>query len=81
MTFSTPSRSALLLLAVTVAQAVSAKSLDVYFVDVEGGQSTLLVTPQRQSLLMLQADQLPAQRLLRRPHPLQIHPAETESAW
>jgi competence protein ComEC len=29
-----------------------AKTLDIYFIDVEGGQSTLLVTPKRESLLI-----------------------------
>ena len=29
-----------------------ARSLDIYFLDVEGGQSTLVVTPERQSLLI-----------------------------
>jgi competence protein ComEC len=32
--------------------ARGAKSLDVYFVDVEGGQATLVVTPSKQSLLV-----------------------------
>jgi competence protein ComEC len=41
---------ALLLLA--VAHAAPAKTLDIYFIDVEGGQSTLLVTPQHESLLI-----------------------------
>jgi len=35
--------------AVTAAQA---KNLEIYFIDVEGGQSTLLVTPDRHSLLI-----------------------------
>src|SRR5581483_5842906 len=30
----------------------AAKTLDIYFIDVEGGQSTLIVTPGRQSLLV-----------------------------
>ena len=30
----------------------AAKSLDFYFIDVEGGQSTLIVTPSKQSLLV-----------------------------
>jgi competence protein ComEC len=34
------------------AQAAPAKSLDIYFIDVEGGQSTLIVTPDRHSLLI-----------------------------
>ena len=32
--------------------AAPAKTLDIYFIDVEGGQSTLLVTPKRQSFLI-----------------------------
>src|SRR5438876_7135193 len=32
--------------------AHAAKTLDIYFIDVEGGQSTLIVTPARQSLLV-----------------------------
>ena len=38
-----------LLLAVT---ATAAKTLDIYFIDVEGGQSTLVVTPEGQALLV-----------------------------
>ena len=34
------------------ALAHAAKTLDVYFVDVEGGQATLVVTPSKQSLLV-----------------------------
>jgi len=34
------------------AHATPAKTLDIYFIDVEGGQSTLLVTPQGESLLI-----------------------------
>jgi competence protein ComEC len=52
MTFSGLCRSAVLLLTVAEAQPATAKSLDIYFIDVEGGQSTLLVTPQRESLLI-----------------------------
>ena len=33
-------------------QAALAKTLDIYFIDVEGGQSTLIVTPDRHSLLI-----------------------------
>jgi hypothetical protein len=40
------------LLALGCAQAAPAGTLDIYFIDVEGGQSTLLVTPQRESLLI-----------------------------
>ena len=32
--------------------AAAAKTLDIYFIDVEGGQSTLIVTPAGQSLLI-----------------------------
>jgi competence protein ComEC len=52
MTVSTQCRFAVLLLAVNTMQVAAAKSLDIYFIDVEGGQSTLLVTPQRESLLI-----------------------------
>lgn len=34
------------------AQAATAKSLEIYFIDVEGGQSTLVVTPDHHSLLI-----------------------------
>ncbi len=34
------------------ASALTPKSLDIYFIDVEGGQSTLIVTPDRHSLLI-----------------------------
>jgi beta-lactamase superfamily II metal-dependent hydrolase len=34
------------------ANAADAKSLQIYFIDVEGGQATLFVTPERQSLLI-----------------------------
>ena len=39
-----------LLLAGTLANA--AKTLDVYFLDVEGGQATLIVTPSKESILV-----------------------------
>jgi beta-lactamase superfamily II metal-dependent hydrolase len=39
-------------LAILAARGASAGPLDVYFIDVEGGQSTLLVTPKRGSLLI-----------------------------
>ncbi len=38
--------------AVAVGSAQTARRLDIYFIDVEGGQSTLLVTPDKQSLLI-----------------------------
>jgi competence protein ComEC len=44
-------RTLVLLLALSVA-ASSAKTLDIYFVDVEGGQATLIVAPSGQSLLV-----------------------------
>ena len=43
-------RALLLFLLPIAAQA--AKTLDIYFIDVEGGQSTLLVAPGGQSLLI-----------------------------
>ena len=42
----------LLISVVAAAAAPSARTLDVYFIDVEGGQSTLLVTPEGESLLI-----------------------------
>src|SRR5882724_5955990 len=39
-------------LAVTAARGFAAKSLDIYFIDVEGGQATLVVTPAGESLLV-----------------------------
>ena len=41
-----------LLLALGFTQDAIAKRLDIYFIDVEGGQATLLVTPSGQSLLV-----------------------------
>jgi beta-lactamase superfamily II metal-dependent hydrolase len=38
--------------AMLVAGAQAASTLDIYFIDVEGGQSTLIVTPSGQSLLV-----------------------------
>lgn len=40
------------LLALASAEGATPKSLDIYFIDVEGGQSTLLVTPNGESLLI-----------------------------
>jgi beta-lactamase superfamily II metal-dependent hydrolase len=34
------------------AQAAPQQPLEIYFIDVEGGQSTLVVTPERHSLLI-----------------------------
>ncbi len=36
----------------TLFAAAAAKTLDIYFIDVEGGQSTLIVTPEGESLLV-----------------------------
>src|SRR5580700_11290745 len=41
-----------ILLATLVPTAEGAKTLDIYFIDVEGGQSTLVVSPSGQSLLI-----------------------------
>ena len=41
-----------LLLATFVIGASAAKALDIYFIDVEGGQATLLVTPSGESMLI-----------------------------
>ncbi len=43
---------ALFLLVISVASAQTPAPLEVYFIDVEGGQATLFVTPERQSLLI-----------------------------
>jgi competence protein ComEC len=43
---------ALVLLALGCASGIEAATLDIYFIDVEGGQSTLIVTPQHQTLLI-----------------------------
>src|SRR5471032_442837 len=42
----------LVALAVTLAPLVAARTFDIYFIDVEGGQSTLIVTPAGESLLI-----------------------------
>ena len=39
-------------LAIVFGQAASPKTLDIYFIDVEGGQATLIVTPAGESLLV-----------------------------
>lgn len=44
--------AALALLSIEVAAAAPTKLLNIYFIDVEGGQSTLLVTPKGDSLLI-----------------------------
>jgi competence protein ComEC len=41
-----------LIIAACVVTATAARTLDIYFIDVEGGQSTLIVTPSGQSLLV-----------------------------
>lgn len=43
---------AIALAALAVTGAAAAKTLDVYFIDVEGGQATLIVTPKGQSILI-----------------------------
>ena len=35
-----------------IAQTTSARPLEIYFIDVEGGAATLLVTPDRESILI-----------------------------
>src|SRR6266404_1967886 len=42
----------LLLMSAALAQAKASKPLQIYFVDVEGGQATLLVSPSGQSMLI-----------------------------
>jgi len=49
--FSAAGAAALVAFALAVG-ASAAKTLDIYFIDVEGGQSTLIVTPAGQSLLV-----------------------------
>jgi competence protein ComEC len=44
--------SVLAALAIALAPVIAARTLDIYFIDVEGGQSTLIVTPSGQSLLV-----------------------------
>jgi competence protein ComEC len=44
--------SVIALLGIGIARDTTAKTLDIYFIDVEGGQSTLLVTPAGESLLI-----------------------------
>ena len=39
-------------LAIAFARSAAPETLDIYFIDVEGGQSTLVVTPQREALLI-----------------------------
>jgi len=52
MKFTFPAACITALMALTPAQGTAAKTLDIYFIDVEGGQSTLLVTPGKESLLI-----------------------------
>jgi beta-lactamase superfamily II metal-dependent hydrolase len=44
--------SRLLLSLCAISAAFAAKTLDIYFIDVEGGQATLIVTPNKQSMLV-----------------------------
>jgi len=39
-------------MALMLAPVVAARTLDIYFIDVEGGQSTLIVTPAGEALLV-----------------------------
>jgi hypothetical protein len=41
-----------LILSSSFASSAAAQSLQIYFIDVEGGQSTLIITPAHQSLLI-----------------------------
>jgi competence protein ComEC len=44
--------SAIALLVLASAHGETPRTPDIYFIDVEGGQSTLLITPKRQSFLI-----------------------------
>jgi competence protein ComEC len=52
MRFTLASACVIALLALAPTRGSTATTLDIYFIDVEGGQSTLMVTPQRQSFLV-----------------------------
>ena len=52
MALSLVSRSFIAILTIVAAVGARAETLDIYFIDVEGGQSTLLVTPKGESLLI-----------------------------
>jgi len=52
MAFGLVSRAFIAILATVAAGGATAETLDIYFIDVEGGQSTLLVTPKGESLLI-----------------------------
>jgi hypothetical protein len=52
MRFTLVSPCVIALLALAPTRGFTATTLDIYFIDVEGGQSTLMVTPQRQSFLV-----------------------------
>ncbi len=52
MALSWVSRPVIVILGMLAARGGMAESLDIYFIDVEGGQSTLLVTPGKESLLI-----------------------------
>ena len=41
-----------LLLTVVAAPVLAAESLDIYWIDVEGGAATLIVTPDSETILM-----------------------------
>src|SRR5450631_4060302 len=47
-----PAFRLIVLLAASSVAAYAARTLDIYFIDVEGGQSTLVVSPSGQSLLI-----------------------------
>src|SRR5665213_4196974 len=47
-----PTRWLLVLLVACASAAQGARKLDLYFIDVEGGQATLVVSPSGQSLLI-----------------------------
>jgi competence protein ComEC len=48
---SLASLSSIAFLLLVAAHCAVAKTLDIYFIDVEGGQSTLLVTPKGESTM------------------------------
>lgn len=52
LVFTTGLIIALLVTSLSTAQTSASKSLDIYVIDVEGGNSTLFVTPARESLLI-----------------------------
>ncbi|MFL6606260.1 MAG: ComEC/Rec2 family competence protein [Steroidobacteraceae bacterium] len=52
MRFSLPAACVTAVVALAPAQGATAKTLEIYFIDVEGGQSTLLITPEKESFLI-----------------------------